>query len=56
MEVCQNCGMYMKPVKFTGEVQEGKEATCEFCGKAIAVIEKRTDGKFYWKKLLPSQK
>ena len=41
----------MKPILPSGKPEEGKEAQCEFCGKAIAVVEKRSNGKFYWKKV-----
>ncbi len=53
MEICQHCDMYMKPMMVfkDREAQEGDKAVCEFCGEAIAVIEKREDGKLYWKKL-----
>lgn len=50
MEICQHCGMYMKPFVPSGKPFEGAEATCEFCGKPIAVVDRR-DGGFYWKKL-----
>lgn len=35
MEICQHCGMYMKP--FIVKDDEGLRATCEFCDKTIAV-------------------
>ena len=37
MEICQHCGMYMKPFIHKDEVN------CEFCGKAIA---KKQSGKW----------
>jgi hypothetical protein len=36
MEICQHCGMYMKP--FIGE----KKVTCEFCGKTIAIKDEES--------------
>lgn len=40
MEVCQHCGMYMRP--FVGN----KFAECEFCGETIAI---KREGK--WNKV-----
>ena len=51
MEICQHCGMYMKPIKLKLDSSTGFRADCEFCGKAIAVSEVREDGKHYWKKV-----
>ena len=34
MEICQFCGMYMKPIFHKERI------TCEFCGKEIAKKEK----------------
>lgn len=38
MEVCQFCGMYMKPFFAP---KNATEATCEFCGETIARIVDR---------------
>ena len=36
MEICQHCGMYMKPFfNRHNDASEG-EASCEFCGRTIA--------------------
>ena len=38
MEICQHCGMYMKPfITRPTDASEG-EASCEFCGKTIAKV------------------
>ena len=44
MEICQHCGMYMKPMiqKIQGEkIKTSITAFCEFCGKAIAKVKNK---------------
>ncbi len=49
MEICQHCGMYMKPFSHKKEgSQQFKDATCEFCGEIIAEV---VDDK--WQKVTP---
>ncbi len=40
MEICQHCGMYMKPVinrvRMANSTKIKAEAMCEFCGQFIA--------------------
>lgn len=38
MEVCQHCGMYMKPFKHWID-ETHAEMSCEFCGEVIARAE-----------------
>lgn len=48
MEICQHCGMYMKPFIV------GTRAECEFCGRTIAEI-KKVNGENKWVKTLPQK-
>lgn len=36
MEICQHCGMYMKPFFIPKNEIDNARAECEFCGKTIA--------------------
>lgn len=40
MEICQHCGMYMKPFKSWNDEKTEAKASCEFCGETIAVYKK----------------
>lgn len=38
MDICQHCGMYMKPFRHWVDKTHA-EMTCEFCGEVIARAE-----------------
>lgn len=50
MEICQHCGMYMKPF-IPKRPDIGNTADCEFCDKPIAIIVEK-DGKRMWEKVV----